>query len=576
MVLGRKEVTLAVALVALFLLGCPKQEEPRREPAKKSEAPKGPVADEAWLVGKLPSSVGQGTPTPGGTLTVRIHAEPPHLSPHLLDPLDLMATRLTLGRVYETLYRIDAKDHPRYQMLPSAAESYEESPDHLSYTFKLRKGMKFHDGKPVTAHDLVATLDKVLDPKEPTTSARSSYTDVKEYKALDELTFRVTLRKPYFLFLRQLATTLPIMPKHLIEKGEFRSNPIHRAPVGSGPWKFVSWTTMQEIVLAKNEDYWGKKPYLDKLVFRIVPDHTVATQLFERGEFDLMTQIQHSVWVDMINTPELVTGYHRIRFFPKNYEWVGWNEERPFFADQRVRKAMALLFDRDSFNRTILYNLEKPTACHFYSDGDDCDPGLLPLPYDPAQARALLAEAGWEDHDGDGVLDKNGTPFRFTFLMPSNSVFLSKLTVVLKESYRKVGIEMDISKMEWAVFSKRIHDRDFDACSMLWGDSDVWSDPYQIWHSSQAKDGSNFVGYKNAKLDELIEKGRVEFDAGKRSAIYRELGRILYEEQPYLWLNVRPDLDAAKNRVKGIYPSLNFYNFDDVWLERAPVQATKP
>ena len=119
------------------------------------------------------------------------------------------------------------------------------------------------------------------------------------------------------------------------------------------------------------------------------------------------------------------------------------------------------------------------------------------------------------------------------------------------------------------MFSKRTHDRDFDACSMLWGDTDVASDPYQIWHSSQAKGGSNFVSFKNARADEIIEQARVEFDASRRSALYRELGRILYEEQPYMWVNIRPDLDAVKKRVKGITPSLNWYNFDDVWLEDA-------
>jgi len=535
------------------------------------------MPDEYWLDGRLPPSTLQGTPVVGGTLVVRAVNDPPNLSPHVIDPLDLFATRITQGRIYETLLRIDARDHPRYRLLPSAAESFEESADHLSYTFKLRKGMRFHDGKPVTAHDLVATLQKILDPNEPTTSARSYYLDVQEYKAVDDLTFRVVLRRPYFLFFRQIATTLPIMPRHLIEKGEFRKNPIHRAPVGSGPWKFKSWSAMQEIVLERNDDYWGKKPYLDRVVFRIVPDHTVATQLFERGEFDLMQQIQHTTWVDMIRTPRFVEEYDRIRFFPKNYEWVGWNENRPFFADKRVRKAMALLFDRDTFNRLFLHNLEKPTACHFYPESEDCDPGLVPLPYDEERAKQLLKDAGWEDHDDDGVADRDGVKFRFTFLMPANSVFLSKLTVFLKEAYKKAGIEMDISKAEWPVFSKRTHDRDFDACSMLWGDTDVASDPYQIWHSSQAKGGSNYVSFKSARADELIEQARVEFDPQRRGALYREFGRILYEEQPYMWINIRPDLDAAKKRVKGLYPSLNWYNFDDVWIDdRAAAGGARP
>jgi len=549
-----------VCLALLFLVaGC----------TCSPRATKVPVPDEYWLDGRLPPSVKEGKQVPGGTFVLRASHDPPNLSPHVVDPLDLLATRLTQGRIYETLYRIDSSDHPRYQLLPAAAESHEESPDHLTFTFHLRKGMRFHDGTPVTARDVEATLRKILDPSEPTASARSYFTDVKEYKALDDHTFRVVLHKPYFLFFRQIATTLPIMPKHLIEKGEFRTNPIHRAPVGSGPWKFKSWTAMHEIVLERNDDYWGKKPLLERLVVRIVPDHTVATQMFERGEFDLMQQIQHATWTDLSRNPRLVEGYHRIRFFPKNYEWLGWNAERPFFKDKRVRKAMALLFDRDEFNRLFLSDLERPTACHFYLEGGECDPSLIPLPYDPTGARRLLEDAGWRDSDGDGVRDKDGVKFRFTFSIPSSSVFLAKLSVVLKESYRKEGIEMDIARAEWPVFIKRVYDRDFDACSMIWGDADVLSDPYQLWHSSQTRDGTNFVGFKNARADELIEQARVEFDTERRGEMYRELGRILYDEQPYMWINVRPDLDAVKKRVKNIRPSLNWYNFEEIWLADA-------
>jgi len=476
---------------------------------------------------------------------------------------------MTQGRIYETLLRIDSRDHPRYRLLPSAAESYEESPDHLTFTFRLRAGMRFHDGHPVEAHDLVATLDRVLDPTLPTASARSSFLEVAGYRALDERTFQVRLSRPYFLFFRQLATTLPILPKHLIEAGDFRANPLHRAPVGSGPWRFSGWKTQREIVFERNDDYWGRKPWLERLVLRIVPDPTVAAQLFERGEFDLMTQIPHSTWVAMPQSRRLVTDYHRIRFFPKNYEWVGWNARRAVFADKRVRRAMALLFDREAFNRALLFGLEQPTTCHFYQDGPDCDPALRPLPYAPEEAARLLAEAGWTDGDGDGVLDRDGIPFRFTFLAPANSVFLSKLSLALQQACRKAGIEMEIATLEWAAYLERIHARDFDACSMAWGDTDVESDPHAVWHSSQAESGSNFVGFVNPEADALIERARTEFDPARRSALFRELGRILYDEQPYMWLNVRPDLEAVHKRVRGLSPSLNFYDFSSVWIDPA-------
>ncbi|MFN7134002.1 MAG: ABC transporter substrate-binding protein, partial [Myxococcales bacterium] len=481
--LGRRGTLCLLLAAALLVTGCKRNEERPAAPA-----PKPPVAglqpSLEWLEGRLPADVGRGEPKRGGTLTIRVHNEPPHLSSHVLDPRDLVATRITIGRVYDTLLKVDAKDHPRYGLRPSAAESWEESKDHLTYTFHLRRGMKFHDGRPVTAHDVEATMAAILDPELPTGSTRSFFVDVAEQKALDEHTYRVKLKKPYFLFLRQIATDVPIMPKHLLASGDFRTNPLHRAPVGSGPWKFVEWKKLHSITLARNEAYWGPKPHLDTLVFRIVPDHTVATQLFERGEFDVMTQIQHSVWVDMDRSEKLVRDFHRIRFFPNNYEWVGWNQDRPFFADKRVRTALALLFDRDTFNRTVLQNLEKPTACHFFHAGPDCDPALTPLPYDPARARRLLTEAGWVPGD-DGIRSKDGRKFRFTFLVPSNSVFLSKLVVHLKEAYRKEGIEMEIARAEWSVFTRRLIERDFDACSLLWGTNDATNDPYQTWHSSQ-------------------------------------------------------------------------------------------
>ncbi|HCF61252.1 MAG TPA: hypothetical protein DFS52_25055 [Myxococcales bacterium] len=568
---GAPALVLAACL-GLLLGSCKRSQEAPPAPAP-GRAEDRPVPDEHWLEGRLPPSVLEGTPTSGGTLIVRLHADPPHLSPHVLDPGDLTATRLTLGRIYEPLMRIDASDHPRYRLVPGAAESYEESADHLTYTFKLREGMRFHDGEPVSAHDLVATMDKLLDPSLPTASARSSFLDVQSYRAVDDLRFEVKLKRPYFLFFRQVATTLPVMPKHLLEKGDFRTNPIHRAPVGSGPWRFAGWKSLGQIVLERNDDYWGRPPHLERLVFRVVPDHTVAAQLFERGEIDLMTQIQPAQWIDMARSPRLVTDYHRVRFFPKNYEWVGWNQKRPVFADKRVRKAMALLFDHETFNRTVLHDLEKPTTCHFWHEGPDCDRLLRPLAYDPKQAERLLEEAGWTDGDGDGVREKDGAKLRFTFLVSASSVFLSKLTLFLQESYRKAGIQMDIATAEWALFSKRIHERDFDACSMLWGDTDVDSDPFQVWHSSQAKGGSNFVGFENPRADALIEQARVEFDPERRSALYRELGRILYEEQPYMFLNVRPDLDAVHRKVKGVRPSLNFYNFDAIWLDEPAPRA---
>jgi ABC-type transport system substrate-binding protein len=630
---------LSVTLGCLVLssLGCPKAEE-------HTEAASATVPSRAWLEGELPPSVHEGLPVKGGSLTVRITSDPPSLNPNTTE--DLWADRLIVGSVEEALVRVDEKDAPRYRVVPALAESWEVSPDGRVYTFKLRHGVRFHDGTPLTAHDVVATIDRIMDERVRAMQMRIYFAnldradktlDGKGYKALDDFTVRIAYQKPYFMTLTSLAD-VPVQPRHLLyvegttvsgstanelklqpgqaarftpgapllvssagKKGQFESRnvvavndegvtldralPIKpgagthvevdlnndpvmlRNPIGSGPWKFLRWLPSDRIEFVRNDDYWGEKPHLDRLVIRVVPNHTVATQLFERGEFDVMTEIQPAVWEEMQTTPRWVKDYNRVRYFWNNYSWIGWNERRPFFKERQVRQAMTYLFDRESFLKNALKNLEKPTTCPFFYQSPGCDPALLPYPYDPDKGRRLLDAAGWIDHDGDGIRDKDGVPFRFTFLMTENSVMLAKLTPVLKEALHKVGVEMDIAKVEWGVFMERLRDGDFDACSLLWGEKVPEIDPRQVWHSSQINGGSNYIAYRNREVDDLIDKLTTELDAEKRYVEMRRMHQILSDEQPYTWLYVRPRLEAISRRIKGLTPTVGFYDFSDAWVD---------
>lgn len=642
-----KKLALALALAVAALavsaaLGC-KRNDAAGAP---SEAPQpAAVPDREWQDGILPPAALEGTPVPGGTLRVRIHADPPSLN--LITHSDLWVARLIVGPVQEGLLRINEKDAPRFRPMPALAESWERSKDGRVYTFKLRRNVRFHDGSPFTAHDVVATFDRIMDERVRSMHLRSAFADLdrgdkslagKGYKALDDHTFRVAYTKPYFMVLYQLSD-VPIQPKHLIQVAgttvtgstdaviklqpghaarfkvgqpvfvpvrtgagpnetrtvqavgpdaitldralagtppgagatvevDYNNDPaMLRAPIGTGPFKFVRWEPDKLIELSRNDDYWGAKAHLDKVAIRVVANHTVATQLFERGEFDVMTEIQPTVWVDMNKTARWVTDYHRVRFFYFNYSWIGWNERRPFFKDERVRQAMTYLYDRAGFLKNALKGLEKPTTCPYYFDHPGCDPALKPYPYDPQKATALLDEAGWKDSNGDGVRDKDNVPFRFTFLMPENSVTLTKLTPVLKEAYRKAGIDMEIAKVEWAVFTERLRDGDFDACSLLWGDTHTESDPRQIWHSSQIGGGSNYIAYKNAEVDALIEKATAELDDDKRNASFRRIHQVLHEEQPYTWMFVRGRLEAIHRKVKNLPPTIVFYDFAGAYID---------
>lgn len=570
-----------VALVALA--GCTRGTRKKGAPA----AADGGVAPEVaaanpdlpadWVEGRLPPEVLEGTPRAGGTLVVRLAAEPPSLDQ--LTDSDQLTTWMLDRKVYQGLARVDGAGAPDYPLEPELAESWDVSPDGQTFTFHLRHGVRWHDGAPFTGQDVVATLAKIRDPSVRAMHFRSYFEDLEDVRTLpgDDLTVVVRYRKPYFLAFRSFAT-LPIYPKHLLDvSGDLLQAPLHRHPVGTGPFKFESWQTADKrLSFVRNEDYWGRKAWLDRVVYRFVPDATVAFQLLQKGEFDLFTVLQPQAWVKEMPTVEsLVRDYRRVRFFDVNYSWIGWNNARPFFADRRVRLAMTYAMDRAGMLRNFIYGTDRVTTCHFYPESSACDHTLEPRPYDPAKAAALLDEAGWVDHDGDGLRDKDGQSAKFTFLIVSSSVFFGKLTPYFQQEMRKLGVEMEIKKVEWALYLDMVRRHDFDACGMLWGNTDVQEDPFTIWHSSQSRLGSNYISYANPEADRLIEAARAELDDGRRNALYRRLGRLLYDDGPYTFLYNRPTLDAVKRHVRGLRPQVPWYDLEDVWLADAPVAAGK-
>ena len=520
--------------------------------------------DQDWQEGRLPGSVYQGEPRAGGTLVIRLDQEPPSLDK--ITDSALAIDWMLEHSVLESMAAPDATRHPDYPLKPVLATDWTISPDQLTFTFHIRRGVRWHDGAPFSGKDIVATVRKILDPSVRSMHLRNNFVDLADISTLpgDDFTVVARYRKPYFLAFRALAT-LSVYPAHLLEKaGDLLHSPLHRAPVGTGPFRFQEWKSGERISFVRNEQYWGRKAYLDKVVYRIVLDPAVGFQMLRKGEFGLYLQLQPQQWARDLTA--LRGKVRRIKFYSPNYNFIGWNEERPFFSDARVRQAMNLAIDTEGIRRTFLLGLDRPTTCHFYLDSSACDPSLAPRPHDPARAAKLLDEAGWIDHDGDGVRDKDGVPFRFTFLMNADSTFLAKLTPYMQQELRKLGVEMEIRKVDWALFTQLIEEHRFDATSLRWGNSDVVQDPYEIWHSSQAKDGSNFVSYRSPAVDALIERARATLDDARRNELYRTMGRLLFDEAPYTFLYIRPSLDAVRADVRGIRPAVTWYDLHDVWL----------
>lgn len=484
----------------------------------------------------------------GDWLIVHLNAEPATLNP--ITSTDVYASRIN-DYVYESLLKRDEKT---MELVPVLAERWEISNDHLTYTFYLKKNLQWHDGYPFTGRDVVFSYERIMDPMVDAAHLRNYYQDIKKVELLDEYTVHFTYRQPYFRAL-EFCGGIPIVPVHLFKKDDdFNSHTIGRRPIGTGPYRFEKWDTGKEIVLTRNDDYWGRKPYLRKVVFKIITDSTVALQVMKQQGLDLM-DLRPIQWVFQTRGKRFNKHFKKLSYYLPQYSYIGWNLRKPWFQDRRVRVAMTMLIDRKTILEKLLFGLGTIVTGSFYIHSPDYNKNIEPYPYDPQRAVKLLEEAGWIDHDGDGIRDKNGISFSFEFVISAGSKFAEQLATIMQESLKEVGIDMRIRRLEWAVFIQKIQSRNFDACTLGWSLS--WeSDPYQIWHSSQAEHGSNFVGFKNEEADLIIEMARREFDSEKRHQLYQKFHEILHEEQPYTFLFTLKALVAVHKRFHNIkvYP----------------------
>ena len=498
-------------------------------------------------------------PAQGDWLVEHQIAEPTTLNP-------LTATDVYEGIVNKTIYQsLLERDNRTLNLVPYLAESWESSPDRLSYLFTLRKGIYWHDGVRLTSEDVVFTYRSLMNTEVDAPHLRTYIKDLKEVIALDDRRVRFTFSKPYFLSLEIAGSLVGIIPKHIFSEGDINSHWAGRAPVGTGPYRFVHWKTGKEIVLKRNEDYWGEKPFLDRIVFRFITDETVALQVLKKGEMDLMalTPLQ---WYRQTGERRFNRKFNKFNHYLPEYSFIGWNQRRPFFSDRRVRRAMTMLLDRESILKNLLYDRGRVVSGNFFYESPDYDKTIKPWSYDPATAAELLQEAGWTDSDGDGIRDKDGVPFRFDLNMTAGSRFGEMIGTTLQESLSTVGVQVAIRPLDWSLFNKLLDERSFDAVLMGWS-LPIEADPYQVWHSSQTERGSNFVGFANREADLIIEEARVTFEKRKRTQLYRKFHRIMHEEQPYTFLFVNESLLALDRRFQNVKVYPMGLNPTEWWVE---------
>ena len=481
-------------------------------------------------------------PTSGGTITIPIVADP---------TLNPWSPNAFVESVFPNRVLFAGVTKPGKDLAPAPdlAESWSAATDGLSWTFKLRSGMKWSDGQPLTADDIAFTFNDVVLKKELAANGAGNFAAVKSVAVVDPTTVRFDLLRPFAALPSYLAYNAGILPKHVLSADPLKTTSFNKGvPVSSGPFKVEKYTAGQSVTMVRNDSYFGPKAYLDRVVFSVVPDPNTQIAQALSGDISIML-LDDKASVDRVKSASNLSVASRPLV---QYYWLALNQTDARFTDVRVRQAFVYAINRkaiiDSVERgygSIANSAISPALKAYY------DPSLASkYPYDPEKAKALLKDAGWTA-GADGVLTKNGQPFKFTMDVGQKGP-LEPVNALIQQDLKKVGVQADLNTMEWNSYvQKVVVRRDYVATVNWWvypSDPDVF--PY--YHSSAAGKGFNIPGFQDPKLDDILVRGQAASDLEKRKAVYKELQAYMADNEPYLFLWYPEEVDVFSKSLQGV------------------------
>jgi peptide/nickel transport system substrate-binding protein len=477
----------------------------------------------------------------GGTIRIGMDADNTTMDPHLSTAA---VDRQVYNNIYGKLVDIDAK----LGIVPQLAESWEVRDGGTTYVFRLRRGVKFHDGSDLTAEIVKWNFDRMMDPAT-ASPRRSEIAPVKEVKVVDPHAVEVRLTAPFAPFLSVLSDRAGMMvSKAAVEK---HKADYARNPVGTGPFRFVEWVKDDHLTLRRFEGYWEKdRPYLDEVVYRPIPDSSVRFTAMRTGQIDFMHQI-HPKDVSAARSERGLT----VSELPSLW-WQGLylNTQVPPFNTKALRQALWYAIDRTVIHRVVWYNQGAVAWSPFPPSQWAQDPEFADWKRDVGKAKAKLAEGG----------APNG--FAFTIKGWNQPIQVQELQII-QAQLKEIGVDMKVELLEFGKLLADVNGHNFVAARLGWsGRPDPDGNVHPFLHS---KGGLNRARYANPKMDELLDQARAESDIGKRKGLYAQVTRIAAEDTPYVWLHHDPEIKVWSSHVKGFeHVPDGMMRMKGVWLEK--------
>jgi peptide/nickel transport system substrate-binding protein len=517
---------LAVALFVVCAFAC-----------KQPERPLPPVS----------AAADDTTPVQGGTVLRRLGGDITSLNPIVAAT---KYDRLVAFYLYTPLVHLDVNLQP----IPGVADKWEISPDGKLYTFHLNPKATFSDGTPLRSADVLFTLKKIVDPASEAAQIAGGFEklDLATTRVVDDHTIVIGFKEVQAPQIVRFNDLMPL-PEHAYAQGDFRGGWADRA-VSSGPYALVRRVPGKEIVLQRRKDWWGPPVYVDTILFKVINDDKTAWAAMQRGDID-ETYISSDVWQMESRRPELQKTIDFRRFYTLTYNFIPWNTRNPVLSDRRVRRALAMCIDLQSVINNLYHGTARAMNGPFTPDEWAYNPDVPVIQYNPLEAQSILQSLGWKDSDGDGILDRDGKPLKFDFLITGGNAASSPFAQLFQQELKKIGVQMNIVSLDPSAYMQRVLGGNFEAAMMAW-DLDPDPDPFSLFHSSQfAPQGQNFVFYSNPEADKLMDAERTELDLKKRIPIFRRLHEVLANDQPYTWTLQVSSKWAINKRLRNVNES---------------------